>query len=92
MRIFVEAGKSFSEVVASNEIYRYPNFSNGEVFFRDGSISPGIWREILGRSTLLLSPPLVSHSFTFCNSIQQLFGPIFAYIELVFIGYGLKTG
>ena len=39
MRIFVEAGKSFSEVITPNQIYRYPNFLIGRVFFRDGSFS-----------------------------------------------------
>ena len=39
MRIFVEAGKNFSEVLTPDKIYRYPSFSNGKVFFRDGSFS-----------------------------------------------------
>ncbi len=38
-RIFVEAGKSFSEVLTPGQIYRYPDFITGKVFFRDGSFS-----------------------------------------------------
>ena len=38
-RIFIPAGKSFSEVAGLDKAYRFPNFTNGHVYFRDGSMS-----------------------------------------------------
>ena len=38
-RIFIPAGKSFSEVASLDKAYRFPNFTNGHVYFRDGTMS-----------------------------------------------------
>jgi len=38
-RIFIPAGKSFSDVAGPNKAYRFPNFTDGQVYFRDGSMS-----------------------------------------------------
>jgi hypothetical protein len=38
-RIFIPAGKSFSDVAGVDKAYRFPNFTNGHVYFRDGSMS-----------------------------------------------------
>jgi hypothetical protein len=38
-RIFIPAGKSFSEVAGPDKAYRFPNFTDGQVYFRDGSMS-----------------------------------------------------
>lgn len=38
-RIFIPAGKSFSDVAGPDKGYRFPNFTDGQVYFRDGSMS-----------------------------------------------------
>lgn len=38
-RIFIPAGKSFSDVAGPDKGYRFPNFTDGYVYFRDGSMS-----------------------------------------------------
>jgi hypothetical protein len=38
-RIYIPAGKSFSDVAGLDKVYRFSNFTNGQVNFRDGSIS-----------------------------------------------------
>lgn len=37
--IFIPAGKSFSDVAGLDKAYRFPNFTNGRIYFRDGSTS-----------------------------------------------------
>src|SRR5690349_14698782 len=38
-RIFVPAGKTLAEAAPKNKIYQYANFSDGEIQFRDGSLT-----------------------------------------------------
>lgn len=38
-RVFIPAGKSFSDVASLDKAYRFPTFTNGHVYFRDGTIS-----------------------------------------------------
>jgi len=38
-RVFIPAGKSFSDVAGLDKAYRFPNFTNGHVYFRDGTMS-----------------------------------------------------
>src|SRR5215467_6754720 len=38
-RIFIPAGKSFSDVAGPDKAYRFPNFTDGNVYFRDGTMS-----------------------------------------------------
>jgi hypothetical protein len=38
-RVFIPAGKSFSDVAGVDKAYRFSNFTNGHVYFRDGSMS-----------------------------------------------------
>jgi len=38
-RILVPAGKSFSDVAGLGKAFRFPNFTNGHVYFRDGTQS-----------------------------------------------------
>jgi hypothetical protein len=38
--IYVPAGKSFSDVAFVSKAYKFPNFKNGNVYFKDGSIIP----------------------------------------------------
>jgi len=37
--IFIPAGQSFSDVAKADKIYLLPNFTNGKVYFRDGSMN-----------------------------------------------------
>jgi hypothetical protein len=37
--IFIQAGKSFSDVAGLHKAYRFPDFTNGRVYFKDGSTS-----------------------------------------------------
>ena len=39
LTIFIPAGKSISDVAKPEKLYRYPDFRNGKVFFRDGTIT-----------------------------------------------------
>jgi hypothetical protein len=38
-RIFIPAGKSFSDVAGPGKAFRFPNFTDGQVYFRDGTMS-----------------------------------------------------
>jgi len=38
-QIFIEAGKTVSDVLTPQKIYHYPQFINGKIFFRDGTTS-----------------------------------------------------
>jgi hypothetical protein len=38
-KVFIPAGKSFSDVAGLDKVYRFPNFTNGHVYFRDGTMS-----------------------------------------------------
>jgi hypothetical protein len=38
-KVFIPAGKSFSDVAGLDKAYRFPNFTNGHVYFRDGTMS-----------------------------------------------------
>jgi len=38
-RIFIPAGKSFSDVAGLGKAFRFPNFTNGHIYFRDGTQS-----------------------------------------------------
>ena len=37
--IFIETGHVISDILTPDKIYRFPQFVNGKVFFRDGSLS-----------------------------------------------------
>ena len=37
--IFIAADKNVSEVLTPEKIYHYPQFTNGKIFFRDGTTS-----------------------------------------------------
>ena len=37
--IFIPAGKTLSDVITPGKIYRFPNFQDGNVYFRDGKIT-----------------------------------------------------
>ena len=37
--IFIPAGKMLSDVITPGKIYRFPNFTQGKVYFRDGSVT-----------------------------------------------------
>ena len=37
--LFIPAGRTLSEVVTPDKIYRFPNFKVGKVYFRDGTIT-----------------------------------------------------
>lgn len=37
-KVFIPAGKSFSDVAGLDKAYRFPNFTNGHVYFRDGTM------------------------------------------------------
>ena len=39
--IFVEAGRSIAEVATPARIYRFPKFSPGKIFFKDGTTAQG---------------------------------------------------
>jgi hypothetical protein len=41
--IFVPAGSSIQDVAPINKVYRYKNFVQGEIYFRDGSVTPGLF-------------------------------------------------
>lgn len=38
-KVFIPAGKSFSDVAGLDKVYRFSNFTNGHVYFRDGTMS-----------------------------------------------------
>ena len=39
--LFIPAGKNISDVATAEQIYRFPNFKKGKVYFRDGRINSG---------------------------------------------------
>jgi len=92
--IFIPAGKTLSDVVTPGKIYRFPNFKQGKVFFRDGTItSANLNYNFLnghiefissnGDTLALVKEQILNLKTVIIDSSRFYYHPVYGYMEQI---------